>query len=193
MGGKGDPNKIQERISSLKEEVSNSADLDSCKPTMERITRLASGIAVINVGAATEIEMIEKKHRIEDALEAVKSALDEGIIPGSGITLAKMAKDNRLHIKVDSTGEQYGVEIVVRACQQPLKTIVENGGGKPDVVLAQALDSEDEMCYDAVNEKFVNAFEAGIIDPAKVTRCALQNAASAAGTLITTDHAVIEI
>jgi chaperonin GroEL len=193
MGGKGDPSKIQERIESLKEEVAQSNDLDSCKPTMERITRLASGIAVINVGAATEIEMIEKKHRIEDALEAVKSALDEGIIPGSGITLAKMAKDNRLHIKVDSTGEQYGVEIVVKACQQPLKTIVENGGGKPDVVLAQALDTEEDACYDAVNEKFVNAFEAGIIDPAKVTRCALQNAASAAGTLITTDHAVVEI
>jgi chaperonin GroEL len=193
MGGKGDPNKIQERIESLKEEVAQSSDLDSCKSTMERITRLASGIAVINVGAATEIEMIEKKHRIEDALEAVKSALDEGIIPGSGITLAKVATQNRLHIKVDFDAEKYGVDIVVKACQQPLKTIVENGGGKPDVVLSQALDFDEDVCYDAVNERFINAYEAGIIDPVKVTRCALQNAASAAGTLITTDHAVVEL
>jgi chaperonin GroEL len=193
MGGKGDPNKIQERIESLKEEVAQSSDLDSCKSTMERITRLASGIAVINVGAATEIEMIEKKHRIEDALEAVKSALDEGIIPGSGITLAKVATQNRLHIKVDFDAEKYGVDIVVKACQQPLKTIVENGGGKPDVVLSQALDFDEDVCYDAVHEKFINAYEAGIIDPVKVTRCALQNAASAAGTLITTDHAVVEL
>jgi chaperonin GroEL len=193
MGGKGDSTKIQERISALKEEISNSNDIDSCKPSMERITRLASGIAVINVGAPTEIEMIEKKHRIEDALEAVKSALDEGIVPGSGITLAKIAKDNRMHVKVDFQAERYGVDIVVKACQQPLRTIVENAGGKPDVVLQQALDSDDDACYDVVNERFINAYEAGIIDPVKVTRCALQNAASAAGTLITTDHAVIDI
>lgn len=193
MGGKGDPQKIQERIESLKEEVAQTSDVNACKPTMERITRLASGIAVINVGAATEVEMIEKKHRIEDALEAVKSALDEGIVPGSGITLAKLAKQNRLHVKVDFEAEKYGVDIVVKACQQPLKTIVENAGGKPDVVLAQALDIDEDVCYDAVNERFINAYEAGIIDPVKVTRCALQNAASAAGTLITTDHAVVEL
>lgn len=193
MGGKGDSNKIQERIAALKEEVASSADLDSCKSTMERITRLASGIAVINVGAATEVEMIEKKHRIEDALEAVKSALDEGIVPGSGITLAKLAKQNRLHVKVDFEAEKYGVDIVVKACQQPLKTIVENAGGKPDVVLAQALDIDEDVCYDVVNERFIDAYEAGIIDPVKVTRCALQNAASAAGTLITTDHAVVDL
>jgi chaperonin GroEL len=193
MGGKGDATKIQEKIETLKEEIASSNDVDSCKPIMERITRLSSGIAIINVGAATEIEMIEKKHRIEDALEAVKSALEEGIIPGSGITLAKIATENRLHINVDLEAQRYGVDIVVKACQQPLKTIVENGGGKPDVILAQALDSEYDMCYDAINECFVNAYEAGIIDPVKVARCALQNAASAAGTLITTDHAVIEI
>jgi chaperonin GroEL len=193
MGGKGDPTKIQEKIEALKEEIASTNDVDTCKPIMERITRLASGIAVINVGAATEIEMIEKKHRIEDALEAVKSALEEGIIPGSGITLAKVATDNRLHIKVDFEAEKYGVDIVVKACQQPLRTIVENGGGKPDVILAQALDSEYDMCYDAVNECFVDAYEKGIIDPVKVARCALQNAGSAAGTLITTDHAVIEL
>ncbi len=193
MGGKGDPQKIQQRIESLKEEISQSLDVESAKPLMERMTRLSSGIAVINVGAATEIEMIEKKHRIEDALEAVKSALDEGIIPGSGITLAKIANQCKDKIVVDLDVQKYGVEIVIKACQQPLKTIVENAGGRSELVLDKALDSDNKACYDAVNECFVDAFVTGIIDPVKVTRCALQNAASAAGTLITTDHAVIEI
>lgn len=193
MGGKGDASKVQERIASIKEEITSSDDVESCKPLMERITRLSSGIAVINVGAATEVEMIEKKHRIEDALEAVKSALDEGIIPGSGITLAKVASNCLNSIEIEQQSEKYGIEIVVKACTQPLKTIVENAGGKPDVVLSRALDSDTNLCYDAVSEKFVDAYERGIIDPVKVTRCALQNAASAAGTLITTDHAIIEI
>lgn len=193
MGGKGEPVKIQERIESLKEEISQIADAESARSLVERVRRLASGIAVINVGAATEIEMIEKKHRIEDALEAVKSALDEGIIPGSGITLAKTALQLKNKVQTDLDIQKYGVEIIVKACQQPLKTIVENAGGKGELVLDKALDTDDRMCYDAVAECFVDAFSAGIIDPVKVTRCALQNAASAAGTLITTDHAVIEL
>lgn len=193
MGGKGDQVKIQERIELLKQEISSASDIDNCKSTMERISRLSSGIAVINVGAATEVEMIEKKHRIEDALEAVKSALEEGIIPGSGIVLAKTAVQNKDNIQVDLQAQQYGVNIVVNACQQPLKTIVENGGGKSELVLSKALDTQDGMCYDAIKEDFVDAFTAGIIDPVKVTRCALQNAGSAAGILITTDHAIVEI
>lgn len=193
MGGKGEPAKIQERIESLKEEVSASNDMDSCRPLMERIARLSSGIAVINVGAATEVEVIEKKHRIEDALEAVKSALEEGVVAGSGVTLAKVSQSVKDKVSVDLESQKYGVEIIIKACQQPLKTIVENGGGKGDLILHKALDTPNGWCYDAVNETFVDAFAAGIIDPVKVTRCALQNAASAAGTLITTDHAVVEI
>lgn len=193
MGGRGDAQKIQERIESIKEEISTLADMQHAKPLMERMTRLVSGIAVINVGAATEVEMIEKKHRIEDALEAVKSALDEGIVPGSGIVLAKLAAELKDTVTVDIDLQKYGVEILIKACQQPLKTIVDNAGGKSEIVLHKALDTADGMCYDAVAECFVDAFLTGIIDPVKVTRCALQNAVSAAGTLITTDHAVIEL
>ena len=195
MGGKGTQEKIDERVESLKSELQQTEDLRECERTQERISRLASGIAVINIGAATEVEMIEKKHRVEDALEAVKSALDEGIVSGGGSALF-FAADYAGGVleETDKIPEnhKYGFKLLLEACCEPLRTIVSNAGGKPDVVREMVVDSHKDQCYDAVNEKMVNATEAGIIDPVKVTRTALQNAASAAGTLITTDHAIIE-
>jgi len=191
INSKGDPVKIKNRIEDLKEEIIRTDDLYHCARLQERITRLSGGVAIINVGANTEIEMIEKKHRIEDALEAVRSALEEGITPGGGTTLAKLANDTK-DIEVDFKTHKYGVEIVLLACQAPLRTIIENSGGKPDLVISMVLDSKKDECYDAVNEKIVNAFDSGIIDPVKVVRVALQNAGSVASTLLTTDHCIVE-
>jgi chaperonin GroEL len=193
MGGKGSQENIDQRTESLKVELSQTEDIVECQKIQERISRLSSGIAVINIGAATEVEMIEKKHRVEDALEAVKSALDEGIVPGGGCTLFRVS--NECEAFVEEQGELYkfGFKLLLQACREPLRTIVSNAGGKPDVVELKLVDSQRDQCYDAVSEKVVNAFESGIIDPVKVTRTALQNAASAAGTLITTDHAIVEV
>ena len=192
-GGKGLSTQIKDRVDVLKELLTNTEDLKQCEKIQERISRLVGGIAIISVGANTEVEMVEKKHRIDDALEAVKSAIEEGIIPGGGSMLAKLAHEYRSEIKPDFDSHKYGIEILLKACEIPLKTIIENAGGKPDLVLAKVLDSSDDMCYDAVTENMVDAFVNGIIDPVKVTRCALKNAASAAGILITIDHAIIEV
>jgi len=193
IGGQANQDAVAQRIDVLKEQLSNTDNLKQCEKIQERISRLVGGIATISVGANTEIEMIEKKHRIEDALEAVKSAIEEGIIPGGGSTLARLANQHKDLIKPDFEPHKYGIEIVLKACESPLKTIIENAGGKPDLILQKVLDSDKNMCYDAVNEIMIDAFKSGVIDPVKVTRVALQNAGSAAGTLITTDHAIIEV
>lgn len=193
MGGEGKKDLIKDKIEILKEQIVNSDDMKNCEKLNERISRLVGGIATITVGANTEVEMIEKKHRIDDALEAVKSAISEGIIPGGGATLARISHEAKGCVDVDFPPHRYGVEILLKACSAPMRVIIDNCGLSSDVILSKILDSSKESCYDAVNEKFINAFEAGIVDPVKVTRLALQNAVSAAGILITTDHAIIEV
>ena len=197
VGGRGDEKKVSERIAALKSLFKETTNMHECGRVQERITRLASGIAVISVGAPTQIEMIEKKHRVEDALEAVKSAQQEGIVIGGGMALLRVA--SRLDpLKFYPKGGEavYGVHIVLKAVEAPLRQMVENAGGKPDVVLNAAKDLEDghgfNLMYDFGECKAVDMFESGIIDPLKVVRCALQNAASAASTLITSSHAIIE-
>tara|TARA_R110000824_G_scaffold58132_4_gene157482 strand:+ start:5722 stop:7317 length:1596 start_codon:yes stop_codon:yes gene_type:complete len=196
VGGKGDEEKTSERIGNLKSLFSKTDDMYACERIQERITRLASGIAVISVGGATEVEMIEKKHRVEDALEAVKSAQEEGIVIGGGIALLRVAtRLDRLKFYPQGGAALYGIDIVLRAVEAPLRQMVENAGGKPDVVLNAVKDLEDGQGFDLMGEfgefKAVDMFEQGIIDPLKVVRSALQNAASAAGTLITSSHAII--
>ena len=192
IGGKGDFEEIDRRIELLKTELMQTDDMRECDKIQERITKLASGVAVIKVGAATEVEMIEKKHRIEDALEAVKSAQQEGIIPGGGVTLVRVS-NNLLMLEAENEDQMFGIEIVRDAVKAPLRQMAQNCGLSPDLILAKIEAAESNLGYNFRTDEMVDMLEEGIIDPVKVTRTALQNAASAAGTLITTSHAIIEI
>ena len=191
VGGKGDWEAIDTRIAAVKNEIQQTENLQECERLQERITRLASGVAVVRVGAATEVEMIEKKHRIDDALEAVRSAQEEGIIAGGGVTLLRLSRN--LSVDTDNEEQALGAKIVLRACEAPLRTMARNAGESEDLIIEKIINTEDNMCYDFLNRKIINAFQTGVIDPKKVTRCALQNAASAAGTLLTTSHAIVKV
>ena len=190
MGGKGATNDIEERIETLKETLQGTDALRECERIQERITRLASGIAIIRVGASTEVEMIEKKHRIEDALEAVRSAQEEGIVPGGGVPLIRAAQI--AEFEVDNEDQALGVEIVRKAVCAPLRQMAENAGESPDIIQAIVSRLEGSEGWDFRAATTCDLLAEGIIDPAKVARCALQNAVSAAGTLITTNHAIIQ-
>jgi chaperonin GroEL len=183
---------IDRRIELLKVEMTEIDDIRECDKIQERITKLASGVAVIRVGAATEVEMIEKKHRIEDALEAVKSAQEEGIVAGGGVALVRAAT-TLTGIQVENEDQQYGVDIIREAITAPLRQMATNCGLSPDLILNMVSGETGTSGYDFRNDQVVDMLDAGIIDPVKVTRTALQNAASAAGTLITTSHAIIEL
>jgi chaperonin GroEL len=194
VGGKGNAEDIEKRIESLKAQIEQTDDLDECRRIQDRITRLASGVAIIRVGGVTEVDMIERKHRIEDALAAVKSAQEEGILPGGGVALLRAA--SKASVQTDNHDEQFGVQVIVEACQEPARKIAENCGLKPDIIIETLLDknrcSTDWTGFDFANEEYVNMDAAGVVDPAKVTRCALQNAVSAASTLMTTFYAIVE-
>ena len=193
IGGKGDFEEIDRRIDLLKAELTETEDIRECDKIQERITKLASGVAVIKVGAATEVEMIEKKHRIEDALEAVKSAQQEGIVAGGGVALVRASNNTELNIDAENEDQVFGIEIVREAVKAPLRQMALNCGLSPDLVLARVEAAEGSVGYNFRTDEMVDMLETGVIDPAKVTRTALQNAASAAGTLITTSHAIVEI
>lgn len=195
VGGKGNPEEIEKRIESLKIELTQTDDKGECMLIQDRITRLASGVAIIKVGGVTEVDMIERKHRIEDALAAVKSAQEEGILPGGGVALLKAAND--LKLETGNPDEDFGIKIVLEACQEPIRKIAENCGEKPDIIIGTLLDpykcNGDWTGYNFHLEEYVDMAGAGIVDPAKVTRCALQNAVSAASTLMTTNYAIVEL
>jgi len=194
VGGKSTPSEIEKRIEALKAEIEQTEDMDECERIQERITRLASGVAIIKVGAATEVEMIEKKHRIQDALEAVFSAQQEGIVPGGGTALLRASKG--LNVEMGNEYQDLGANIVLEAIKAPIRQMALNAGQSPDLVLEKvmnALDEDEHSGFDFTSGEIINMSEAGIVDPAKVVRCALQNAISVASTLITTNHAVIEV
>ncbi len=195
VGGGGNYEDVDKRIEALKTEITNSSDMRECERIQERITRLASGIAIIRVGGLTEVDMVERKHRIEDALEAVKSAQMEGILPGGGTALLKLSRNLDKEISVENEDERFGVEIIMKACEEPMRKLAENCGMKPDVMTEKVVENTSNF-WSGINfatGEFVALDTAGIIDPAKVTRCALQNAVSAASTLLTTSHAIIEV
>ena len=192
IGGKGDYEEIDRRIELLKTLVMQEDDMRECDKIQERITKLASGVAVIRVGAPTEVEMIEKKHRIEDALEAVKSAQLEGVVPGGGVALLRAA-ERLSRVETENEDQKYGVEIVYKAASAPIRQMAINSGVSPDLVVAEVKKAPENSGYNFRDLSIVDMFEEGIIDPVKVTRVALQNAASAAGILITTSHAIIEM
>ena len=191
MGGNGDQELIEKEIDKLKAMMQDTDSMSECEKIQERITRLASGVSVIRVGGATEIEMIEKRHRIEDSLEAVRAAQLEGILPGGSTFLTKQSK-GLSSIKSDNEWQRLGVKIVQQAINEPLRQMAKNAGESPDIILKRVAKGKDSFGYDFKENKFVNFYDAGIVDPARVTRCALQNAVSVASTLISSNYAIVE-
>jgi chaperonin GroEL len=189
--GQGSPETIKGRVSLIRSQIeSSTSDYDKEK-LQERLAKLAGGVAVIKVGAATETEMKEKKDRIEDALNATRAAVEEGIVAGGGVILMR-AQDvvNKLTLEGD---EKLGAQIIARTLEEPLRIIADNAGDEASVIVNAVKTQKGNMGYDAKNSKFVDMVQAGIIDPAKVTRTALQNAASIAGLLLTTEAIICEI
>jgi chaperonin GroEL len=193
VGGKGNYEEIEKRIASLKVEIEQTSDIDECRRIQDRITRLAAGVAIISVGGVTEVDMIERKHRIEDALSAVKSAQEEGVLPGGGIALIRAV--DKLKIVTDNQDEQFGVKIIIDACHEPFRKIAENTGGvSAESILRSIVNTKNKWKgYNFATGKVVDMGLTGVLDPAKVTRCALQNSVSAASTLMTTNYAIIEL
>ncbi len=193
IGGKGDPEAIKARIEQINEQIKTTdSDYDREK-LEERKAKLAGGVAVIKVGAATETELEEKKHRFEDALEATKAAVEEGILPGGGVALLRAARVLD-EVEKDLNGdEKVGVQILKRALEEPARQLAENAGLEGAVIVEKLKKEDGAVGFDVVQEKFVDMYQAGIIDPTKVTRSALQNAASIAGMLLTTEALVAEI
>src|SRR5690606_8937649 len=152
----------------------------------ERVAKLAGGVAVIKVGAATEVEMKEKKARVEDALHATRAAVEEGIVPGGGVALLR-ARAAISNLKGDNADQDAGIKIVLRALEEPLRTIVANAGLEPSVVVNKVVEGKGNFGFNAATEEYGDLVEMGVLDPTKVTRTALQNAASVASLILTTD------
>ena len=191
VDGAGETEKIQGRIEEIKGAIDKStSDYDSEK-LQERLAKLSGGVAVINVGAATETEMKEKKALVEDALHATRAAVEEGIVPGGGVALVR-AQQRLEDFTVDEHDEQVGVEILRKALESPIRQIVENSGAEGSIVVAKVRDGEGAFGYNAQSEKYEDLVNSGVIDPTKVVRTALQNAASIAGLLLTTEAVVVE-
>tara|TARA_B100000965_G_scaffold377375_1_gene371386 strand:- start:646 stop:2277 length:1632 start_codon:yes stop_codon:yes gene_type:complete len=192
VNGSGDKKEIQARVGQIKSQIeTTTSDYDKEK-LQERLAKLAGGVAVLYVGAASEVEMKEKKDRVDDALHATRAAVEEGIVAGGGVALIR-ARKQLDKIKASNDDELTGIQIIFRALEAPLRTIVENAGGEGSVVVAKILDGKGGFGYDAKSEKYVDLFESGIIDPKKVTRVALENAASVAGMILTTECALVDI
>ena len=192
VNGAGKASEIKARVSQIKAQIeTTTSDYDKEK-LQERLAKLAGGVAVLYVGAASEVEMKEKKDRVDDALHATRAAVEEGIVAGGGVALVR-TKDKLAKLKSENADETTGIQIVHKAIEAPIRTIVENAGGEGSIVIAKVIDSKDNMGYDAKNEEYVDMLKAGIIDPKKVTRIALENAASVAGMILTTECAVIDI
>ena len=191
VGGKADPDLVDKRIESLKLELEQTESIYECERIQERVTRLASGIAIIRVGGFTEVEMIEKKHRIEDALEAVKSAQLEGIVPGGGMALLRASRD--LEIDLLNEDQEFGARVVIEATRAPIKQMALNAGVSPDLIINAVLTSEGDVGYNFSTYEFVDLIEHGVIDPVKVTRLALQNAVSVSSILLTTNYSIVVV
>ncbi|RDZ26212.1 chaperonin GroEL [Lysobacter silvisoli] len=192
IDGAGDTAGIEARIKQIKAQIEEtSSDYDREK-LQERVAKLAGGVAVIKVGAATEVEMKEKKARVEDALHATRAAVEEGIVPGGGVALLR-AKAAIGGLKGANEDQNHGIAIALRAMEAPLREIVTNAGEEPSVILNKVIEGKGAYGYNAATGEYVDMIEAGILDPTKVTRTALQNAASIAGLMITTEAMVAEL
>ncbi|WP_299107722.1 chaperonin GroEL [uncultured Tenacibaculum sp.] len=192
VNGSGDEEQIKARVNQIKAQIETTTSDYDREKLQERLAKLAGGVAVLYVGAASEVEMKEKKDRVDDALHATRAAVEEGIVAGGGVALVR-AKKVLETITTDNLDETTGIQIVNRAIESPLRTIVENAGGEGSVVINKVLEGDKDFGYDAKSEAYVDMLEAGIIDPKKVTRVALENAASVSGMILTTECALVDI
>ncbi|WP_277601214.1 TCP-1/cpn60 chaperonin family protein, partial [Xanthomonas euvesicatoria] len=191
IDGAGDTAAIESRVGQIKTQIEDtSSDYDREK-LQERVAKLAGGVAVIKVGASTEIEMKEKKARVEDALHATRAAVEEGVVPGGGVALVR-ALVAVGELKGANEDQTHGIQIALRAMEAPLREIVANAGEEPSVILNKVKEGSGNYGYNAANGEFGDMVEFGILDPTKVTRSALQNAASIAGLMITTEAMVAD-
>ncbi len=192
VDGAGEEDKIKGRIEEIRVAIDKSTSDYDREKLQERLAKLAGGVAVINVGAATETEMKEKKARVEDALHATRAAVEEGIVPGGGVALIRAQAEVREY-RPEGAEEQIGVDIVRRAIEEPLRQIAANAGVEGSIVVERVRESKDvNFGYNAQTDEYEDLVEAGVIDPTKVTRTALQNAASIASLLLTTECVVVE-
>ena len=192
VNGAGDDAQIKARVNQIKAQIeTTTSDYDKEK-LQERLAKLAGGVAVLYVGAASEVEMKEKKDRVDDALHATRAAVEEGIVAGGGVALVR-AVASLDNVSGSNQDESTGIKIIKRAIEEPLRQIVANAGGEGSVIVAKVAEGKGDFGYNAKTDEFVNMLEAGIIDPTKVTRVALENAASVAGMLLTTECVITEI
>jgi chaperonin GroEL len=191
VNGSGAPDAIKARVSQIKKQIETTTSDYDREKLQERLAKLAGGVAVIYVGAASEVEMKEKKDRVDDALSATRAAVEEGIVPGGGVAYVRAIPALNA-LKGENDDEQTGIEIIKRAIEEPLRQIVENAGKEGAVVVQKVREGKDDFGYNARTDKYENLYETGVIDPAKVARIALENAASIAGMLLTTETVVVE-
>ena len=192
IDGAGDATAIENRVRAIRTQVDEATSEYDKEKLQERVAKLAGGVAVIRVGGATEVEVKEKKDRIDDALHATKAAVEDGIVPGGGVALVR-AKQAIADLKGDNADQQAGINIVLRAMEEPLRCIVSNAGESADVVLAAVTAGTGNYGYNAASEQYVDMLVDGVIDPTKVAKTALVNAASVAGLLLTTDCAIFDL
>jgi len=192
IDGNGDQKSIEARVKQIRAQIEEATSDYDREKLQERVAKLAGGVALIKVGAATELEMKEKKARVEDALHATRAAVEEGIVAGGGVALIR-ARNGIGKLKGDNHDQDAGIKIVLRAVEEPLRQIASNAGDEPSVVVNKVVESKGNVGYNAATGEYGDLVEMGVLDPTKVTRCALQNAASIAGLILTTDAMVAEL
>ena len=192
VNGAGDKSAIEARVGQIKAQIETTTSDYDREKLQERLAKLAGGVAVLYVGAATEVEMKEKKDRVDDALHATRAAVEEGIVPGGGTAYIRVA-GKLAELEGENADETTGIKIVLRAIEEPLRQIVANAGGEGAVVVNSVREGEGDFGYNARTEVFENLFEAGVIDPTKVTRVALENAVSISGMVLTTECVITDI
>jgi len=192
IDGAGDKKAIEARVKQIRMQIEEATSDYDKEKLQERLAKLAGGVALIKVGAATEVEMKEKKARVEDALHATRAAVEEGIVPGGGVAFIRAKQVLEGKLKGDNHDQEAGIKIVMKALEEPLRIIVDNAGAEPSVVLNKVLEHEGNFGFNAQTEEFGDLVQMGVIDPTKVARTALQNASSVAGLMLTTDAMVAE-
>jgi chaperonin GroEL len=192
IDGAGDAKSIEARVKAIRAQIEEATSDYDKEKLQERVAKLAGGVALIKVGAATEVEMKEKKARVEDALHATRAAVEEGIVAGGGVALIR-AKQAIASLKGENTDQDAGIKIVLRAMEEPLRQIVANTGDEPSVVVNKVAAGKGNFGYNAQTGEYGDMVEMGVLDPTKVTRTALQNASSVAGLMLTTDAMVAEL